>query len=620
MSLYETLKEKTTPAFNVCKRTVTKCPLIAWLLYLWAPISIRRRTEVLLFDESPCYRVNLGCFGEGFYGYVNIDDARFKGRTYVSSFFRLPLPDNSVKVLLVDFNAVRKYEDKYFRIFKEWARILVPNAIVTIDNFDLSPEIEKIFFQLGFKHIFHRINEYVPVVHLVYSPPIAEFNQKQMYYSVEGNRLLITTNEKRGVDSLKINLIEFSKHQFNEIVLDGVIEYTYPHALEGFFHTLKKFLASHGRVSMRIRNELYEEDKKAVTFFDKGNLVMYMHETDFAFDRIEIQGDELFAVVRHKEALTPPANIVRPKKRRVCVAGQYIMFRYNQLGFDWDGIARAMDELGYETLFLETMRNMDYEELRKAILKFRPEYILIMLKEVLPFLEYIKDDCKRFGIKTLFWFTDPDTPWNHDYSDALDYMFTSSGGQVECYKKHFNIEHVYFMAQPTSPYIMYKHDIPEKYDVGFTGALSKASLHSTRRKAMDRLSSKYNVAIRNNVRNNVTEFNCQCKLVFGASDFEAELYTSNRIWVAMSAACCYVSNKFPGIERFARNREHLLWFETLDELDELVAYYLAHDKERRVIGENAARLIREKHTYAHRIHNMFDIVDGKTKDFYGFLS
>lgn len=39
-----------------------------------------------------------------------------------------------------------------------------------------------------------------------------------------------------------------------------------------------------------------------------------------------------------------------------------------------------------------------------------------------------------------------------------------------------------------------------------------------------------------------------------------------------------------------------------------------------LIKKNAEKLAREKHNYKIRISNMLDIINGKTEDFYGFIS
>jgi len=87
----------------------------------------------------------------------------------------------------------------------------------------------------------------------------------------------------------------------------------------------------------------------------------------------------------------------------------------------------------------------------------------------------------------------------------------------------------------------------------------------------------------------------------------------------MSCGSVYLTMRFPGIELFAGNKEHLLWFEDYNEMFELVDFYVKNDKERRKIGDNAQALARSKHTTVHRFQNMIDILEGKTEKFYGFL-
>jgi len=295
------------------------------------------------------------------------------------------------------------------------------------------------------------------------------------------------------------------------------------------------------------------------------------------------------------------------------------MFRYPHLGFDEDGLPLAVERLGHDCFTIEGMRNMDYILIHKAILSYRPDYIIFRLKEVIPILFGIKDRLKRLGTKVIFWFTDPTHPKPQDLRDIIDVMFLSNAGQLEEYKEGYNLKRVYFMPQSYMPYIFHPLKLKEEYDIGFTGAMSKASLHSGRRKLLERLMKRYKVEIRNNVRNNVAEFYSQSRFVFGTSDFPHLYYTSNRFFIALGCGSIYLTKKFQGIEHFAKNKEHLLWFENEDEMMELIDYYLSHDRERRRIGENAQRLAESKHTCTHRLQNMLDIAEGKTEKFYGFL-
>jgi predicted SAM-dependent methyltransferase len=582
---------------------------------------IRKRSGMLLFDDSQFYRINLNCRGDAYYGYANIEDKRTKARVFVSPMHRLPFSDNKVKLIFVDFETIKNYKN-LDRISKEWSRVLVPNGILSIDNIELNEDIAKRLSILGFNQVFKGSNsqKYLPVAYFTYTPQEGfKEDSSRLAPTVLARRISFDFAQdilfERGTELVEVPSRELSSDSCAEIKLKNIIEYIRPDRLESFLKEAKAALNPGGRLEISVKNEVFMEDDKFISFFDKGNLAQFLTEAGFLFEKIELVEKNIEVIVKKKETLA--LKIEKPK--RICAIGQYMMIRYNQLGFDWDGIPRAMDELGYDYILLEGMRNMDYKILHKAILAYRPDYILLLLKETLPILFDIAEDLKKIGTKTIFWFTDPDTPWQMDLNGVLDYMFLSNTGQLEEYKKAFNIKNVYFMAQPCTPSIMRRCNLPEIYDVGFTGALSKDKLHDTRRKVVNDLSCKYNVAVRNNMRNNVSEFYSQSKIVFGASDFKYELYTSNRIFVAMSCQRAYLTNKFPGIERLFRNKEHLLWFENYSEVMDIVDYYLKHDSERNRIAENAARIAHAKHTYKERLKNIFDIVEGRTDNFYGFL-
>ncbi|MBU1863270.1 MAG: glycosyltransferase [Candidatus Omnitrophica bacterium] len=617
------LNGKEVVSFNTMrtwvKKRINDSKVINAFWYCVTPYSIRLKQKELLFDDSQFFCVNLGCKGDAFKGYVNIDTTRTKGRVYVSSLLKLPFKNQCVKQLLVDFDVLQGCRSQWHSIVHEWSRVVVPNCIVTIDNLSHEEDFRTLLVNAGFKSVFIHSKQYVPVSHFVYSPSDAFLNEHNFFYKEESGHLIISHTRIDYAHQASLREIPWRHNRFQTITLNNMLEYIAPDSLESFFQTLSRHCAEHGRIYITVDSESYKENDRWKSFFSKASLAQYVHETGFAFHKIERVNGTITAVVQSKHSLLQSSLIQKRSKKRVCVFGQYIVLRYLHLGLDWDGLVHAFDELGWDYLLLECMRNMDYDLLRKAVLEYKPDYIFVMLKETLPFLQYIKNDCKRLGIKTIFWYCDPDTPWDMNLDGVLDYMFLTNQGQIEEYKKTLHIKNVYFMAQAISPYVMYRQSCTKRYDVGFIGAISKASLHDTRRRIMRSLSKRYCVGIRNNIRNDVTEFYSKSRMVFGGSDFSFDLYTSNRLWVALGCGAAYLTYKFPGIEKLIRNREQVLWFETIDELLEIVDYYLKHEREREQIGKNAAELTHDKHTYTHRLHNIFDIVEGKTTDFYGFL-
>lgn len=349
-----------------------------------------------------------------------------------------------------------------------------------------------------------------------------------------------------------------------------------------------------------------------VSDMDKGALAQLVDENGYLIDLLE--PEDSFIKIMAKKIIQP-----YPASKKICAIGQYMLLRYKQLGFDWDELPRAFEKLGMDYLLLEGMRNQDTKKMRDAIASFKPDYLLVILKDNLPFIKDISHDLKSIGTKVIYWFCDPEHPKKEDLSNVIDIMFLTNRGQIEEYKAAYNLKRVYYMPQGYGPYAQHRLNMKEIYDVGFSGAISDEPLHRTRKDLLGAIKDKYRLKISNNIRNNIPEFYSRSKTIFGVSDFDYELYTSNRFFVALGCGACYITKKFKGIELLAENKKHVLWFETKAELFDMLGYYISHDSERLKIREFAEKLALEKHTYDKRIKNVLDIVEARTEYFYGFL-
>jgi GT2 family glycosyltransferase len=343
---------------------------------------------------------------------------------------------------------------------------------------------------------------------------------------------------------------------------------------------------------------------------DKDLLAQMVNENGYFIDFLGPTGDLIDLKAKRMKI---------DSEKKICAIGQFMLLRYKQLGFDWDALPRAFEKLGMDYLLLETMRNIDHKKMRDVLVSFKPDYLVVVLKDNLPFVKDISQDLKAIGTKIIYWFCDPEHPKREDLSNVIDFMFLTNRGQIEEYKNAYHLKRIYYMPQGYDPYIQHRLNMKEVYDIGFSGAISNEPIHKTRRELIEAMSKKYHVKISNNIRNNIAEFYSQSKIVFGASDFDYELYTSNRFFVALGCGACYVTKRFKGIELLGENKKHLLWFETREELFDLLTYYLSHDLEREKIRQNAEKLALDKHVYVDRIRNVLDIVEGKTERFNGFI-
>lgn len=561
VTLWHVIKKK--KKFNLILTDNTRFFSILKAIKKFLNAKLIDTSKYIFLEDSDFLRVNLGCLGRAYYGFVNIDEARTHKKVLTARFTDLPIEDRLVKNILLDYNAIKhKRNSEVHAILKELERVSVPGCILNIDNFD-----------------------------------------SKLQHILEGHHF------------------EPIRESYDKLYLVRGFFYAAPYVkddLRRFLDEVKSALKQKGRLTIKVLNErLFSEKGEAVFFFDKASIVQLLNENRAHVDFVEVKGQFIEITIVDRNAF--PSLMAPEQRKRICAIGQYMLLRYTQLGFTWDGVPRAFERLGMDYLLFEGMRNLEYKKIQEAIFSFKPHYLLIILKDTLPIVLDIKKELKSMGTKVIYWFCDPEQPKTKDLSGIIDTMFITNRGQLGEYKDAYNLERVYYMPQGFDPYTQHRLNMPEEWDVGFAGVASDVPLHKTRKALIQALEKRYTLKRSNTSRNNIAEFYAQTKTAFGASDFDYALYTSNRFYVALGCGACYVTKKFKGIELLAENRKHLLWFETKQELFDILDYYLSHDSEREKIRQNAARLALEKHTYGHRLRNIMGIMEGKTESFYGFL-
>lgn len=435
-----------------------------------------------------------------------------------------------------------------------------------------------------------------------------------------------------------IDNLPFSQNSFDSALMIEVLEHIDSGDAGKIFTEIKRVLKPCAKMLITVPNKFAYYDPGHMQIFTKGRLAELLDGQDLSIKWIELERRrDAYREYDMLKAMCTNKSKIYNQNRKICAIGAYTT-RYDELGYHWDGQERAFHSLGYNPLFLD-IRKDTYKNLRRKIIEFNPDILWLGLKDCLPFIEWMKEDLKKIGCMIIYWYCDLRGiegikgvfPLGRPVIDAkkigslLDYIFLSNAGQIEDYKRTYGTEKVFYMGQSCSPTFHHRVNLKEKYDIAFAGKTDKSIFHKERTKLIRKISRHYNTIIRNDVRNNIAEFYSSSKIVFGAEILSEErkflpyLYTSNRFFVALGCGAFYLCQWFPGIEKLAQNHKQLVWFKTEKELFELVDYYLKHDEQREMIRKSAQELAHSKHTYVHRIHNMLDIIDGKTNDFYGFL-
>ncbi|MCX7703239.1 MAG: glycosyltransferase [Planctomycetota bacterium] len=85
-------------------------------------------------------------------------------------------------------------------------------------------------------------------------------------------------------------------------------------------------------------------------------------------------------------------------------------------------------------------------------------------------------------------------------------------------------------------------------------------------------------------------------------------YWSNRHYLVTGAGGFYLCKYTPGLEEVFKNREHLVWFESIDEAIRLIRFYLSNESERKRIAKNGMELTRSCYTYKQRAEHILKVL------------
>lgn len=92
------------------------------------------------------------------------------------------------------------------------------------------------------------------------------------------------------------------------------------------------------------------------------------------------------------------------------------------------------------------------------------------------------------------------------------------------------------------------------------------------------------------------------------SNYDRELYTSDRLWRIMACGTFCLSKHFVGIEKMFKRGVHLDWFHNLEELKSKIDYYLHNDSERNGIAKEGMEFVRENHNWSCRVKEIEKLV------------
>ena len=143
-----------------------------------------------------------------------------------------------------------------------------------------------------------------------------------------------------------------------------------------------------------------------------------------------------------------------------------------------------------------------------------------------------------------------------------------------------------------------KLNLPKRYDVGFVGNLDR-NIYKERVEMLEKLSKRFKVSMFHKVYGEkMVEIVNQSRIVVHQS-FNHDL--STRVFDTLACGTFLLGDRVKdGMEDFFKDGIHLGLYDNYADLEEKIAYYLAHEDDREQIAAEGHREVMAKHTFGHR--------------------
>jgi len=108
---------------------------------------------------------------------------------------------------------------------------------------------------------------------------------------------------------------------------------------------------------------------------------------------------------------------------------------------------------------------------------------------------------------------------------------------------------------------------------------------------------------------NYAQICSSAKIVLGVDLTDrVEGYFSNRTWITLGCGGFLLTRFVPGLGSFFVNKEHLVWYYSIDECLKLISEYLNNETERQRIRKNGYQFVHENHTFDHAVKSILEYV------------
>jgi hypothetical protein len=302
-----------------------------------------------------------------------------------------------------------------------------------------------------------------------------------------------------------------------------------------------------------------------------------------------------------------------------------------------------VDKFDYQVI----AQNFGHEEMEKQLIELCKGKDLIFIGKGRPFKPEMLEKIKHGGTKVLLWYGDIREPekWLLDLMSLTDAFFISSGKEIlEKYFKLGKPQKASFYFNPSDPDLVNKYNdiISKSMNITFTGRFSKVT-QKTRKEVITYLKSRSDVdffggldksvlinilsKVKKRITGSYLDMNevrgkeyidviKKSKIGIGVNAFDnIPYYSSDRLTHYLMFGTFFLTSHFPYIEELFTDKE-LVWYKSIQELDEKIKYYLNHDEDRETIAFNGQKKMLELYNTKNMTEMMLEILfKGESKKF-----
>lgn len=272
------------------------------------------------------------------------------------------------------------------------------------------------------------------------------------------------------------------------------------------------------------------------------------------------------------------------------------------------------------------------EMLIEAVSGYKPDVLLVLLGENIQ--PRTIEKINQAGVITVNWVFDTLLfPYRRDYlrnvSCVYDYIFIIDSLDI---LKFIDIKakHIESLPLGCSPRVHRRVDLSEEEfkkfgsDVAFVGTLSPQ-----RQKMLESLNDfdlkiwghwqKKSPLLGENYKEqdiygegaakiyNASKITIDIHNLYG---LEKEIFNvTPRVFEVPACGGFLLTNYVPQLNEFYKVGEEIIAYKNIEELKDLVRYYLQHDRERKEIAQRAYQRARQEHTYAKRLERLLNAVE-----------